>query len=233
MQYHIDFVYLRIKIKVKNMNPIDILHLSDTHGQHKNLKSLPEADVIVHSGDFTFAGSEEEAYDFMNWFCNLPYKHKIFIAGNHDMCMYGADHIDGLSRNVHYLYNNSVVIDGIKFYGIPMFMEDCMDGNLDVFINNIPDDTDVLITHMPPKGTCDLANYGKGPEHRGNATLAELLKKLHPTCHLFGHEHDAYGKTIKENVIYSNACVVDSRYNLINNPTIININHSAYVLRGL
>lgn len=215
------------------MNPIDILHLSDTHDQHKNLKSLPEADVIVHSGDFTFAGSEEEAYDFMNWFCNLPYKHKIFIAGNHDMCMYGADHIDGLSRNVHYLYNNSVVIDGIKFYGIPMFMEDCMDGNLDVFINNIPDDTDVLITHMPPKGTCDLANYGKGPEHRGNATLAELLKKLHPTCHLFGHEHDAYGKTIKENVIYSNACVVDSRYNLINNPTIININHSAYVLRGL
>lgn len=215
------------------MNPIDILHLSDTHGQHKNLKSLPEADVIVHSGDFTFSGSEEEAYDFMNWFCNLPYKHKIFIAGNHDMCMYGADHIDGLSRNVHYLYNNSVVIDGIKFYGIPMFMEDCMDGNLDVFINNIPDDTDVLITHMPPKGTCDLANYGKGPEHRGNATLAELLKKLHPTCHLFGHEHDAYGKTIKENVIYSNACVVDSRYNLINNPTIININHSAYVLRGL
>lgn len=215
------------------MNPIDILHLSDTHGQHKNLKSLPEADIIVHSGDFTFAGSEEEAYDFMNWFCNLPYKHKIFIAGNHDMCMYGADHIDGLSRNVHYLYNNSVVIDGIKFYGIPMFMEDCMDGNLDVFINNIPDDTDVLITHMPPKGTCDLADYEKGPEHRGNATLAELLKKLHPTCHLFGHEHDAYGKTIKENVIYSNACVVDSRYNLINNPTIININHSAYVLRGL
>lgn len=215
------------------MNPIDILHLSDTHGQHKNLKSLPEADVIVHSGDFTFAGSEEEAYDFMNWFCNLPYKHKIFIAGNHDMCMYGADHIDGLSRNVHYLYNNSVVIDGIKFYGIPMFMEDCMDGNLDVFINNIPDDTDVLITHMPPKGTCDLANYGKGPEHRGNATLAELLKKLHPTCHLFGHEHDAYGKTIKENVIYSNACVVDSRYNLINKPTIININQPAYVLRGL
>lgn len=215
------------------MNPIDILHLSDTHGQHKNLKSLPEADVIIHSGDFTFAGSEEEAYDFMKWFCNLPYKHKIFIAGNHDMCMYGADHIDGLSRNVHYLYNNSVVIDGIKFYGIPMFMEDCMDGNLDVFINNIPDDTDVLITHMPPKGTCDLANYGKGPEHKGNATLAELLKKLHPTCHLFGHEHDAYGKTIKENVIYSNACVVDSRYNLINNPTIININHSAYALRGL
>ena len=87
-----------------------ILHLSDTHGLHKNLRSLPEADVIVHSGDFTFAGSEEEAYDFMNWFCNLPYEHKVFIAGNHDMCMYGADPIEGLSPNVHYLYNSLMII---------------------------------------------------------------------------------------------------------------------------
>ena len=200
-----------------------ILHLSDTHGLHKNLKSLPEADVIVHSGDFTFAGSEEEAYDFMNWFCNLPYEHKVFIAGNHDMCMYGADPIEGLSPNVHYLYNNSVVIDGMKFYGIPMFMEDCMDGKLDMFIHNIPDDVDILITHMPPKGICDIADYGKGLEHRGNATLAEHLKVLHPTCHLFGHEHDAYGTATIENVVYSNACVVDSRYNLINNPTLITL----------
>ena len=200
-----------------------ILHLSDTHGQHKNLRSLPEADVIVHSGDFTFAGSEEEAYDFMNWFCNLPYEHKVFIAGNHDMCMYGADPIGGLSKNVHYLNSNSVVIDGMKFYGIPMFMEDCMDGKLDMLIQNIPDDIDVLVTHMPPKGICDIADYGKDPEHRGNAALAEHLKVLHPTCHLFGHEHDAYGTATIGNVIYSNACVVDSRYNLINNPTIINL----------
>ncbi len=200
-----------------------ILHLSDTHGLHKNLTSLPEANVIVHSGDFTFAGSEKEAYDFMNWFCNLPYEHKVFIAGNHDMCMYMADHIEGLSKNVHYLYNNSVVIEGMKFYGIPMFMEDCMDGKLDMFIHNIPDDIDVLITHMPPKGICDIADYGKGLEHRGNVALAELLKVLHPTCHLFGHEHDAYGTTTIENVVYSNACVVDSRYNLINNPRLINL----------
>lgn len=159
----------------------------------------------------------------MNWFCNLPYEHKVFIAGNHDMCMYGADPIEGLSPNVHYLYNNSVVIDGMKFYGIAMFMEDCMDGKLDMFIHNIPDDVDILITHMPPKGICDIADYGKGLEHRGNTTLAEHLKVLHPTCHLFGHEHDAYGTATIGNVVYSNACVVDSRYNLINNPTLITL----------
>lgn len=35
-----------------------ILHLSDTHGCHHRLRDLPEADVMVHSGDFCMAGSE-------------------------------------------------------------------------------------------------------------------------------------------------------------------------------
>ena len=38
-----------------------ILHLSDTHGCHRRLRDLPEADVVVHSGDFTMNGSESEA----------------------------------------------------------------------------------------------------------------------------------------------------------------------------
>lgn len=54
-----------------------ILHLSDTHSQHRWLTQLPEADILVHSGDFTMNGSEQEAIDFMNWFCDLPYPHKI------------------------------------------------------------------------------------------------------------------------------------------------------------
>ena len=72
-----------------------ILHISDTHGQHGRLKDLPEADVIVHSGDFTFGGEVREAIDFFNWFCDLPYAHKIVIAGNHDDCLYDAN-IEGI-----------------------------------------------------------------------------------------------------------------------------------------
>ena len=63
-------------------------------------------------------GSEQEAIDFMNWFCDLLYSHKIFICGNHDACLYGAK-IDGLDKNVHYLCNSGVVIEGVKYYGIP------------------------------------------------------------------------------------------------------------------
>lgn len=29
-------------------------------------------------------GSSSEALDFKEWFCDLPYAHKIFVAGNHD-----------------------------------------------------------------------------------------------------------------------------------------------------
>ena len=57
---------------------VTILHLSDTHSQHRRLAQLPDADVIVHSGDFTMAGTEQEVFDFINWFCDLPYRHKIF-----------------------------------------------------------------------------------------------------------------------------------------------------------
>ncbi|MDE6654552.1 MAG: metallophosphoesterase, partial [Muribaculaceae bacterium] len=93
-----------------------ILHLSDTHNCHHLLRDLPEADVVVHSGDFCMAGSEQEALDFLNWFCDLPYKHKIFVCGNHDDCLYGAN-IEGLDSNVHYLFNSCIEIEGIKFYG--------------------------------------------------------------------------------------------------------------------
>ena len=54
-----------------------ILHISDTHGLHNQLTDLPAADVIVHSGDFTLSGSEKEAIEFMQWFSDLPYKHKV------------------------------------------------------------------------------------------------------------------------------------------------------------
>jgi 3',5'-cyclic AMP phosphodiesterase CpdA len=79
-----------------------ILHISDTHGQHHQLTDLPSADIIIHSGDITEDGNEEEAFNFINWFCDLPYKHKIFIAGNHDCCLCGGK-IDGLPNDVHYL----------------------------------------------------------------------------------------------------------------------------------
>jgi Icc-related predicted phosphoesterase len=194
-----------------------LLHISDTHGKHRELSEMPAADIIVHSGDFTFGGSEEEVYDFVNWFCDLPYKHKIFIAGNHDDCLCGAD-LSGIDANCHYLNNSAVEIEGLKFYGIPLFMQDVMDGHLQKMYRQIPDDTDILITHQPPYSVCDLADYGNGLEHRGNRDLAARIAQLHLKYHLFGHEHDTYGVAKQDDTVFSNAAVVDVNYKLIRKP---------------
>ena len=165
-----------------------ILHLSDTHSQHRRITQLPDADILVHSGDFTMNGSEQEAIDFMNWFCDLPYSHKIFICGNHDACLYGAQ-IDGLDKNVHYLCNSGVTIHGVRFYGVPMFMEDCISDRQTRNYAAIPADTDVLITHCPPYGILDFddgINYG-------STELLARVEEIKPRLHLFGHIHKQHG----------------------------------------
>jgi 3',5'-cyclic AMP phosphodiesterase CpdA len=201
-----------------------LLHLSDTHGKHKELKDLPSADIIVHTGDFTYAGGEDEAMDFMNWFSDLPYAHKIFIAGNHDLCMYGADRIEGLPDNVHYLCGTGVTINGYHFFGIPMFAEDCADGTFDKMIRSIPTDTEILVTHTPPQGILDYALYSEGYRHSGDVLLAEQLRRLpNLRYHLFGHDHNNFGVLKQRDVVYSNAALLTKDYELIHQPRLFMI----------
>ena len=195
-----------------------ILHLSDTHSKHHELHNLPPADIIIHSGDISFAGSENEVMDFIEWFGALPYKYKIFIAGNHDDCLFGAK-IDGLPDNCFYLCNSSVIIDGIKFYGIPMFMEDAMSGDYDRNIQKISGDIDILITHQPPYGILDSsANI-----HFGDRKLLEIVLKTRPKYHLFGHIHGAYGIEKSEDTTFVNAAILSENYELMYEPILLKI----------
>ena len=161
-----------------------LIHLSDTHGLHEQLPDLPEADIVAHTGDITENGTIEEAEGFMEWFCSLPYRHKIFIAGNHDMCLYGAN-IEGLPDNVHYLCNEAITIDGIKFYGVPMFLHDDLEGNFPELYGRIPDDTDVLLTHQAPLGILDEQDG----INFGDYYLYKRVIDVRPKYHLFGHIH--------------------------------------------
>lgn len=184
-----------------------ILHLSDTHNCHHRLRDLPNANVVVHSGDFCMVGTEQEAIDFLNWFCDLPYQHKIFICGNHDDSLYGAN-IDGLDSNVHYLCNSSVEIDGVKFYGVPMFMADCISDRQSQNYSNIPVDTDLLITHSPAYGILDFDDN----IHYGSEELLTQLSALNLRAHLFGHIHANHGLTAIGKTIFSNGAIMNADY---------------------
>ena len=197
-----------------------ILHLSDTHGRHRELTDMPPADVLVHSGDFTLAGGDMEALDFIEWLCDLPYKHKIFIAGNHDDNMLDAS-LEGLPDDVHYLCDNSIVIDGITFYGAPMYVG-FFGGELNGIehYERIPDDVDVLITHRPPIGILDSTD---NEIHYGSSLLLDRLTACKPKLHLFGHVHGAYGMTEWKGVTFSSAALLDGEYNICFPPRLLSM----------
>ncbi len=195
-----------------------ILHLSDTHGWHRRLRDLPEADIIVHTGDFCMAGTEEEAMDFMEWFCDLPYEQKIFIAGNHDDCLYDSN-IEGLDNNVHYLCNSGIDIEGVQFYGIPIFMQDCLSNKQKANYSLIPNDTDILITHAPPLGILD---FDDGRNH-GSEELLMKINALNLKVHLFGHIHSQFGLEIINGTIFSNGSMIDSNYSSLRTPRLLSI----------
>lgn len=195
-----------------------IVHLSDTHNLHHQLTDMPEADIIVHSGDISFAGSEDEVIDFIKWFVSLPYKYRIFIAGNHDNCLFDAN-IDGLPENCFYLCNSSVIIENIKFYGMPMFMEDIISGKHDKSILKIPSDTDILISHQPPYRILDFSEN----IHYGDKILLQTVLNIGPRYHLFGHIHDACGVEKGKDTIFSNASLLDREYQLMHKPFIFEL----------
>ena len=174
-----------------------ILHLSDTHGLHSQIGRLPEADVIVHSGDFTHYGTEKECLDFLNWFIALPYKHKIFVVGNHDLCLYDADNIEDLPANIHFLQDRGATVDRVRFYGTG-FMH----------YRAVPPDTQVLVTHEPPLGILDreeslgIGEYGS-TEIRKQVSALPALR-----LHLFGHSHNGYGLYQENGVTFSNGALM-------------------------
>lgn len=180
-----------------------ILHLSDTHGRHHSLGPLPQADVLVHSGDFCNAGSEAEAIDFLNWLCSLPHPHKLFVCGNHDDCLHDAT-VDGLPADVVALSGGAVTIDGRRFYGVSAFTADQLSGRQSEIIERIPDAVDVIVSHEPPLGILD---YADGLRY-GSPELLARVGATGPRLHLFGHVHAAYGTATLHATTYSNAALM-------------------------
>ena len=219
--------------------------ISDTHNQHDQLK-LPDGDVLIHAGDFSRKGNYEEFENFIKWFDSQPHKHKIFIAGNHDVCLQAMignekQFMSALKKtgrikgeNLHYLRDSSVEIEGKVFYGAPWqpFFCDwafqCQRGKeMAEKWALIPDKVDVLITHGPPYGHGDLAPPYFSPMHR-NAGCFELLKRvieIQPRAHIFGHIHCGRGTTQSDETTttFFNVSTCNEQYKPDNPPQIITI----------
>lgn len=207
-----------------------IVFISDTHGQHRKLKNLPKADLIIHGGDVSKLGKAHEVEDFIHWFLRLDYAHKIFIAGNHDFYFedYSRDFIQKkLTSNCHYLSNSGVEIEDVKIWGSPVtptFFNWAFNVNrgkpIQKYWNMIPSDTDILVTHGPIGGILDrtTSNINAGCDD-----LLKTVNKVKPKFHLFGHIHEAYGKEKVKETTFVNGSLLNEKYELVNSPVEIDL----------
>jgi Icc-related predicted phosphoesterase len=216
--------------------------ISDTHEQH-GLVKLPEGDLLIHAGDFTYQGYTHKLADYFNWFKDASANYQyggICIAGNHDRYLDPNPWQSGIHYNtaiqltkdvpnVTYLNDSGVEVGGLKVWGSPVQPE-----FYDWAFNRkrgepilkhwkmIPTDTDVLITHGPPFGILDLATGSDF--HCGCTDLALYVDfYVRPKIHIFGHIHGGYGVEEKNGVIYVNASVVNEDYKVKNEPVVIDI----------
>lgn len=67
--------------KAKEPLGISVVCISDTHGAHSNIADLPEGDILIHGGDFTLHGKEEDAISVNEWFGTLRerYQHILIV----------------------------------------------------------------------------------------------------------------------------------------------------------
>ncbi|KAI9887648.1 MAG: hypothetical protein M1823_000512 [Watsoniomyces obsoletus] len=189
----------------RHQPPIRVVCISDTHN---NKKYLPDGDLLIHAGDLANNGTAAEIQVQIDWLKGQPHREKIVIAGNHD------SYLDPRSRksedqgknldwgNIHYLERSAVTLSfpdrgdrQLNVYGAPEIPQ-CGGSEFafqhsperDVWANTIPMQTDILVTHTPPKYHLDL------PAALGCQFLLQEVWRVQPRLHVFGHVHAGHGQ---------------------------------------
>ena len=207
--------------------------ISDLHGCVK-LKDLDiDGEILCIAGDISPLEIQRNTHKVKNWFINkfipaleqLPVKKVFLVVGNHDF-LFEIYHPTDNDKIVYldkseYLYQSE---DGntYKIYGIPN-VQYC--GNwafstgeeeLNKCFDDIPEDTDILITHQPPA----LADIGTVLEDGdniplGNRYLYEQMLAKNTRLSLCGHIHSGNHNLVHDHNLYAtNVSLLDEKYEL-------------------
>lgn len=204
--------------------------ISDTHSMHREV-TVPDGDVLIHAGDCLGVGTLEELEDLDNWFSEQPHRHKILIAGNHDWCLQDEPAAaEALIRNAIYLRDSGIAIEGFKFWGspwTPVFFDWAFNLERGSAIagqwEQIPGDTDILITHGPPAGILDQVITATHAESVGCEDLSRELERLRPKMHVFGHIHEGHGQQRMGDCLFVNASTCNDAYRPLNPAIVVDL----------
>ena len=187
-----------------------IVCISDTHSRHADLR-LPDGDLLIVAGDFTKRGTREQIESFDLWLGILPHRHRVVIAGNHDFAFEQVAEARSWITNAVYLQDEEVTVEGLRIYGSPWqprFFDWAF--NLDrgpasrAVWRKVPAGVDVLVTHGPPRGILDRT--ARGEDVGCDDLREEVLERIRPKLHVFGHIHEAHGELAMDGIRFVNAC---------------------------
>ena len=216
-----------------------IVAITDTHCQHEALDGLlPDGDVIIHAGDATYRGTYNEVIPFLEWYGNLPYAYKIFVAGNHDWLFEKERALARLfcrENDIIYLEDEAITLKvkgkrKIRIYGtphVPVFFNWAFnreEQDLYDIYTMVPENLDILITHGPPYGVLDEVNEDFKTRYCGCYQLRDAVADKKPKFHVFGHIHEGYGTKRLADTTFINACTCDRNYKPVNPPIVFEIN---------
>lgn len=214
-------------------------HISDTHDVHQSLNMLVpnDIDIVFFTGDMTYKGSDWELEILLENFKTLKQRVKYVVGclGNHEVGAEGKEaHWKEQFKEVGVvlLDHEAIEIEGIKIFGSPFtpwffdwafsyhnpnfgdHVQEQDKHGIEVW-NDIPEDTQVLLTHGPPKFILDQCKDGAV----GCFTLRQKIESI-PSIkyHMFGHIHEGYGLTNVSGVTYSNGSIMDRKYRFVNKP---------------
>ena len=190
---------------------------------------MPSGDILIHAGDLTNMGTEQELSDVMHWFDRLPHSHKVFVAGNHDWLFEREPEVAAalIPPRIHYLEDSGCKIAGLNFWGSPVQPWFCglafnreRGDDIGRHWALIPEGTDVLITHAPPYGKLDrIGNTERG----GCEMLRRRVLAVRPQLHVFGHLHAGYGTDFLGSTMLVNASICDERGQVVNAPVVLDL----------
>ena len=226
--------------EIKNQVNMRVWFISDTHCEHSQLE-IPDVDLVIHCGDESNSGTvwvnERESRNFFDWFSGLEIVSKIFVPGNHSTAFEKGMIRASDYPEIKFLVHEETEWMGLKIFGSPFtpqffnwaYMK--LRPELEPLWQMIPYNTDILITHGPPKGILDVTrDFNSGvPIHVGSKSLRRHVEnRIKPMIHAFGHIHDEqgisnFGKLIRQSTQYINCSVCDTGGDFKNQGLVIDI----------
>jgi len=198
------------------MSTITIAAMSDLHGY---LPKVLECDLLLLAGDLCSDGKERDQARWLDttfrlWLREAPAKEIVGIAGNHDWVFQTRPELVPMLP-WHYLQDSGVELFGLKIWGTPwqpVFFDwafNLEEPELEKKWALIPDGTDLLVSHGPPRGYGDRNVRGTST---GSPSLTKRIEQVKPRLVMCGHIHEARGEYQLGETRVVNVSQVDFQY---------------------